>query len=89
MNEIEKIFKTLADFLWGDWLLFALLGLGIYYTVTTGFIQFRCVKMMWKGTFRLRGNSSKEESVPRIRHCARQLPAVWAAGILWEFPQLF
>ena len=62
MNEIEKIFKTLADFLWGDWLLFALLGLGIYYTVTTGFIQFRCVKMMWKGTFRLRGSSSKEEN---------------------------
>ena len=36
MSIIEYIFQTAADFLWKDWMLVMLLGLGIFYT----FVQF-------------------------------------------------
>lgn len=41
MGTIEVFFRAAADFLWKDWMLVLLLGLGIYYTVMTGFVQFR------------------------------------------------
>ncbi|MGN0591808.1 MAG: alanine/glycine:cation symporter family protein [Ruminococcus sp.] len=41
MNSLESFFSGIADKLWGDWLLFVLLGLGIFYTVITGFAQIR------------------------------------------------
>lgn len=41
MEAIEIFFKTVADFLWKDWMLVLLLGLGIYYTAMTDFVQFR------------------------------------------------
>ena len=41
MNTIEAFFKTAADFLWKDWMLVMLLGLGVYYNFMTGFIQIR------------------------------------------------
>lgn len=53
MEKIEDLIKTLADFLWGDWLLAALLGLGIFYTFMTGFVQLKCVKLLRKGFFQL------------------------------------
>lgn len=51
MEKIELFFKTLADLLWGDWLLVALLGLGAFYTIMTGCIQLRCVNLLRKGFF--------------------------------------
>ena len=39
MAEIELVIGNIANILWGDWLLFALLGLGILYTFMTGGIQ--------------------------------------------------
>lgn len=53
MEKIELFFKTVADFLWGDWLLVALLGLGVFYTVMTGCVQLRCVNLLRKGFFQL------------------------------------
>ena len=53
MEKIEDLIKTLADFLWGDWLLAVLLGLGIFYTFMTGFVQIKCVKLLRKGFFQL------------------------------------
>ncbi|MGN0157805.1 MAG: alanine/glycine:cation symporter family protein [Brotaphodocola sp.] len=41
MSTIEAFFQTAADFLWKDWMLVMLLGLGVYYTVMTGFVQIR------------------------------------------------
>ena len=40
MSIIEYIFQTAADFLWKDWMLVMLLGLGTFYTFVTGFVQF-------------------------------------------------
>ena len=56
------IFERAADFLWGDWLLFALLGLGIFYTIVTGGIQFRCIPLIARGVFKGgRKNTENEE----------------------------
>lgn len=41
MEAIEVFFKTIADFLWKDWMLVMLLGLGILYTLVTRFAQIR------------------------------------------------
>ena len=35
MAEIELVIGNIANTLWGDWLLFALLGLGMLYTFMT------------------------------------------------------
>lgn len=51
MEKAEYLFKTLANLLWGDWLLAALLGLGIFYTLITGGIQFQFVRLLRKGLF--------------------------------------
>lgn len=45
---IEVFFSTAADLLWKDWMLVLLLGLGIYYTVMTGFVQFRYFPYVFK-----------------------------------------
>lgn len=41
MIELEYFFKTVADFLWKDWMIVLLLSLGIYYTFITGGVQIR------------------------------------------------
>lgn len=41
MQTIETFFRAMADFLWKDWMLVLLLGLGTYYTIMTDFVQFR------------------------------------------------
>jgi len=41
MQSIEIWLGQLADAIWGSWLLIVLVGVGFYYTVMTGFIQFR------------------------------------------------
>ncbi len=41
MDKIELFFEKASAYLWGDWMLVALLGLGIYYTCMTGFAQVR------------------------------------------------
>lgn len=41
MDKIELFFEKVSAYLWGDWMLIALLGLGIYYTCMTGFVQVR------------------------------------------------
>lgn len=58
MEKIELFFDSLANFLWGDWLLVALLGLGAYYIVMTGGIQIRCVQLLRKGLFRFSRDKS-------------------------------
>lgn len=52
MAEIELVIGNIANALWGDWLLFALLGLGMLYTVMTGGIQIRCLFLLRRGIFR-------------------------------------
>lgn len=41
MENLELFFGKLANTLWGNWLLYVLLGVGILYSFITGFIQIR------------------------------------------------
>lgn len=54
MLYIEEVFRVLSNLIWGNWLLMTLLAVGLYFTVITGFIQFRCfnlsLKEVWKST---------------------------------------
>ncbi len=52
MEKAEYLFESLANLLWGDWLLSALLGLGVFYTLLTGGIQIKFVRLLGKGLFR-------------------------------------
>lgn len=45
---MEEIFKMLSNLIWGNWLLAALLLVGLYFTILTGFIQFRWFKLSMK-----------------------------------------
>lgn len=67
MEKIEYLWKSLADFLWGDWLLLALLGLGALYTVITGGIQFKCIKLCRQGFFSF---SKKQKDVQDEKKCS-------------------
>lgn len=50
MVSIELFFNKLANALWGNWLLFALLGVGILYSFITGFVQVRYFFYIIKNT---------------------------------------
>ena len=50
IDNLEKILVIINAWLWGKWLVFVLLGLGILYTVTNGFIQVRYFKFIIKKT---------------------------------------
>lgn len=41
MDHLERFFESISGSLWGDWLLYVLIGVGLLYTVGTRFIQFR------------------------------------------------
>lgn len=46
MKVVEGLFETLANLLWGNWMLFMLLGLGVFYTLITGGIQIRSLPQL-------------------------------------------
>lgn len=50
MDALQSFLNTVAMRLWGDWLLFALIGIGILYTVGTGFVQVRHAKYIYTKT---------------------------------------
>lgn len=50
MGNIETILATINSWIWGKWLVFVLLGLGILYTFTNGFIQVKYFKFIMRKT---------------------------------------
>lgn len=50
IDKIEFVATLLNKWLWGRWLVFVLLGLGILYTCTNRFVQFRYFKFIIKKT---------------------------------------
>lgn len=44
IEKLEEILKIANSWLWGKWLVYVLLGLGVLYTITNGFIQVRYFK---------------------------------------------
>lgn len=62
MATLEQIVDVIATALWGDWLLFALLGLGVLYTIMTGGIQLRCLYLIPRGLFKKAENKEKNDA---------------------------
>ncbi len=68
MERLEGIFYNLSGRLWGNWLLYVLIGVGILYTVITGFIQVRYFPYIIKTTLikplmtRSKKKENKEDS---------------------------
>ena len=60
MSWLETALGKAADWLWGDWLLIALLGIGIFYTIMTGFIQLLCIGLFRRGIIRIQSADSSE-----------------------------
>lgn len=67
MSQFEITIGKLADFLWGNWLMFALVGVGICYSFATGWIQVRKFPyVMKKFIKKARENSRQSSSVEGI-----------------------
>ena len=50
MEQLELVLTTVNKYLWGRWLVYVLLGLGVLYTFTNGFIQIRHFNFIMKKT---------------------------------------
>lgn len=64
MKLLEEFFKNFADLIWGNWLIVTLIGVGLYYTVMTKFIQFRKMPYIFNETLIkpfLKKNNAKGE----------------------------
>lgn len=59
VDALEQFFGKIAGFMWDQWLLIALLGLGILYTFITGFVQIRCFPLVIKNF--IQGVNSRNE----------------------------
>ncbi|XOQ53471.1 MAG: Alanine:cation symporter family protein [Succiniclasticum sp.] len=46
MHAIDAVINTINGFLWSKFLIIILLGLGLYFTIRTGFVQIRCLREM-------------------------------------------
>lgn len=62
MATIEQVLGTIADILWGNWLLYVLVSIGILYTLMTGGIQLHCLLLIRKGIFRKRDSANENGS---------------------------
>ena len=50
MEQLELVLTTVNKYLWGRWLVYVLLALGVLYTFTNGFIQIRHFNFIMKKT---------------------------------------
>lgn len=50
MKLLEEFFKNLSNLIWGDWLIITLMGIGLYYTIMTRFIQIRKIPFIFNET---------------------------------------
>ena len=46
MEQLELVLTTVNKYLWGRWLVYVLLALGVLYTFTNGFIQMLVEEML-------------------------------------------
>lgn len=68
MKVVENFFAGLANLLWGNWMLYLLLGLGLFYTLVTGCIQIKSIpwiiKEFWgKGKKKDKGNDGETQEM--------------------------
>lgn len=80
---IGEFLKKLADVLWGNWLLFVLLGIGILYTIVTGGIQIRKFPFIIKTIFKDRKSQKKGDNITSFQAlCAAIASCVGSGNIV-------
>lgn len=71
MDQLEHLLEFINSILWGRWLVFILLGLGVLYTITNGFIQVRYFRFIIKKTlidsFKARNDEKGEGSISSFK----------------------
>lgn len=71
MENLEKVISLLNSWIWGKWLVFVLLGLGILYTFTNEFVQVKHFKWIMKKTlidsFKARNTEKGEGSISSFK----------------------
>lgn len=61
MREVGEVFERFVNALWGNWLLYVLVGLGIFYTIVSGFVQVRRIPFIVKSLFNEKKFKKSEE----------------------------
>ncbi|MCM8778715.1 MAG: sodium:alanine symporter family protein [Candidatus Omnitrophica bacterium] len=64
MDLLIELNSKINRIIWGPFLLFLLIGIGLYYSIGTGFIQFKKFKRMLKEVFRKRKNELEGDITP-------------------------
>ncbi len=75
------------ELVWGPWLLVLFLGIGIIYTVKSGFFQIRRLPYWWKMTIgSIREEELEEEgAVTKFQTACTALAATMVPEISWEW----
>ncbi len=80
MNQLEKIFGAAADALWGSWMLFALIGVGILYTIITGAVQVRRIPDIWRELSSKKRGAKSASSISPLQSLLTALASCVGAG---------
>ena len=71
MENLENELELINSWIWGKWLVFVLLGLGVLYTFTNGFIQVKHFRFIMKKTlidsFKSRNSEKGEGSISSFK----------------------
>ena len=71
MEKLQEILELINSWIWGKWLVFVLLGLGILYTFTNNFVQVRYFGYIMKKTliesFKNRNTDKGSGSIPTFK----------------------
>ncbi|MGF1694408.1 sodium:alanine symporter family protein [Vibrio lamellibrachiae] len=80
MNNIQSVLQTINSFVWGPPLLILLVGTGVYFTFSLGFLQFRHLPTALKLVFTKDKNASSKGDVSSFAALCTALSATIGTG---------
>lgn len=80
MEKLESILAGMADLLWGNWLLFALIGVGVLYTFATGFVQVRRIPFIVRELFGSHKRKAKLNSLSSTQALSTAIASCVGSG---------
>ena len=83
MDALSKFVADIDGFLWNNILLFVLVGVGIFFTIRTRFVQVRRFRSAWKrvfGGFTLRGEAAGKHGMSSFQALATAIAAQVGTG---------
>ncbi|MDD3360395.1 MAG: sodium:alanine symporter family protein [Hespellia sp.] len=85
MKLITEYLSIFASWLWGNWLLFVLIGVGILYTIITGAVQIRhfgfiMKKTLWEPIFKKKQTLKDEKTITSFQALCMALASCVGSG---------